>query len=222
MKKKRDMYAVSFIKLVDSAWKPRVDIRKFGAAGLNTSGDYVSLRTSALPAGRGTNYEPVEVRKFKSRDEFIAFMTQEAINAWERYEAEKEFDKECSGIVEDIMRDMNEGLHAEKMDATEPLEDFHDISRNNSVNEYRQTPTAINYLTHDEAQKKAAEIKEREVGDRWKPYMALKEILGVDLINTPDIATEDKVEEMRAKRPNAENNNGIVRRATGNRRPNMK
>lgn len=54
------------------------------------------------------------------------------------------------------------------------------------------------------------EIKSRNAGG-WEPYQIMREVMGVDLISTPDMESE-KLNELIENRPDAANNNGIFRR----------
>lgn len=202
------MYGVSFLKLVDSAWAPRLDFKRFDNFKLRGSKDHISVKTSAPESGVSAHYEPINIQKFSSKEEFIAFAVQEAIGVWDKYEASKQFGEETTKIIEDIEKgvaptDVEFGVES-------PLEDeyIHDNMR-----EYHKTELQSGALTEEEVVAKVLEIKKKNVGDSWKPYMLLKEIIGVDLINTPDIATDERVAEMQSKRPSAVDNEGAFRRA---------
>ena len=62
--------------------------------------------------------------------------------------------------------------------------------------------------TKEDVQNKVAEIKSRNAGS-WEPYMIMKEIYGVDLIETPDVNIKNMP---RKKLVDAINNAGIFRR----------
>ena len=84
MKKMRDMYVVSFVKLVDSAWSPKVETETFKGFKVRGSDDYIRVKTSA---NKEPSFEPINVQKFKSKEEFISYMVVESINVWDKYEA---------------------------------------------------------------------------------------------------------------------------------------
>lgn len=201
----RDMYAVSFVKLVDSAWMPKVEMKTFKGFRLGGSDDYIGVKTSA---NQEPSFEQISVQKFKSKEEFIGYMVQESIGVWDKYEAAKQFEKES----QDIIADIEQGKVPDKNDLIEDIDDFYSDSHDNVKKYYASEKNKI-VLTDEEILQKAAEIQEKDIGDGWKPYLALKEIAGIDLINTPDTATEENVADMRSKRPDPENNSGIVRRA---------
>jgi len=47
--------------------------------------------------------------------------------------------------------------------------------------------------TEQDKSKRAKEILERPVDECWKPYMVLREIAGVDLVNPPDISLDASI-----------------------------
>lgn len=65
--------------------------------------------------------------------------------------------------------------------------------------------------TEDELRNKIQEIKSRNAGS-WEPYMILKEVLGVDLINPPDSITMDKAV-IENKQNNFNKGKGVFRRS---------
>lgn len=208
MKNKRDIYGVSFLKLVDSAWTPRLDMKRFDNFRLRDSKYHISVKTSVNGGGVDKLYEPVTIKKFESKEEFIAFAVQEAVKVWDQYEATKKFGKETAGIIEDI----DNNISAEPYESTVAEGDFYSW-QHEDVRKYAEIEANPDSMTEEELVAKIKEIREKNINDSWKPYILLKEVYGVDLINPPDVATEEKAAEVRSKRPSAESNNGIVRRS---------
>jgi hypothetical protein len=205
MKKKRDMYAVSFTKLVDSAWMPQAEMQTFKGFRLRGSNDHIRIKTSA---NKNPPFEPISIQKFKNKEEFISYIVQDAIKVWDNYDAEKKFEKESKNIIADI----DGGVDPKETDKwwDEDDEYIKDL--------YKHEPLGPD-ASEEEMAVRIKEIKERGFGKRggWEPYLILREVCGVDLIVEPDIATEENVAEMRSNRPDPENNNGIVRRAVKRR-----
>jgi hypothetical protein len=204
MKKMRDIYAVSFVKLVDSAWMPKVEMKTFKGFRLGGSDDHIRIKTSA---NQEPAFEPISVQKFSSKEEFISHMVQESIKVWDKYESEKQFEKESQVIIEDI------DSGNEPKDSDIFLDDEDDYARDF----YDHEPLDLENASDDDIADRVKEIKSRNAGS-WEPYMILREVYGVDIIREPDIATEEDAERVRNARPDPENNNGLVRRARSRRR----
>lgn len=134
---------------------------------------------------------PIRVKEFGSKEEFVGYVAQQAAEAWDSMVSTKNFEKIGKDIVEEI--------------------DGNKQSAKSMGDLYRETDYPQKVMTEEEIVSKVAEISNREAGS-WEPWMVLKEICGVDLINTPDIATEENVELIRKNRVSPTNNNGIVRR----------
>lgn len=203
--KKRDMYAVSFIKVVDSAWKPNISAHLFRSERSGGNRDYLRVKSSV---GNMQRLRQIKINKFENREEFISFMAKEATDTWDNYEAEKKFDKECRNILDDIDR----CVELEPNDIESDIEEWPERDKYRDKKDYYRSKLNVSYLTEEEARKKAQEIGGRDIGDSWKPYLALKEILGVDLLELPDTVTDEKMEKLKASRCSATDNNGIVRR----------
>ena len=196
MKKMRDTYAISFVKLVDSAWIPKLEMQKFGGSRY-----YVKVKTSADPDPM--TFETIDIKKFENKEKFISHMVQEAIKVWDNYEAEKQFDVVRDDILEDI-DDNNEPTDDEKNFSIDEFDEH-------VVEMCKHDPLDLEEASEDEIMDRVKEIKARNAGG-WEPYLIMREVFGVDLIFPPDTATEEAMEQVKNNRPNPVNNKGIVRR----------
>jgi len=201
MKKMRDMYAVSFIKLVDSAWMPKAEMKTFKGFNLRGSDDHIRIKTSA---NQEPVFEPISVKKFASKEEFISYMVQESIKVWDKYESEKQFDRESQDIVRNIDNGIKPDDEMFADDEDDWVKDF-----------YKRDPLPPD-ASGEEMVERAKEISERKAG-AWEPYLIMREIYGIDLIRPPDTDDEEEVERIRQSRPDPVENNGIFRRATKRR-----
>ena len=207
MSNMRDTYAVSFVELVDSAWKPKVEAKTFESyvkskGSLISKGYNIHIRVKTS-ANQKSSFKQIDVRKFNNKREFINYMTQEAADAWDTYENTKKFEKECNDIVYDVENNKEISGNSDFIaldDTDEYLKEF-----------YQHDPLDLDSASSEDISDRLQEIKGRE-SSGWEPYAVMREVYGVDLINTPDIATKENLEEARSKRPDPVNNKGLFRR----------
>ena len=90
MKKMRDTDAVSYIMLVDSSWMPKTEMETFRSIKSFGLKDHIKVKSSA---DEDPLFEPIDVRKFKNKNEFIGYMVKSAMKAWDDYEAKSNLTK---------------------------------------------------------------------------------------------------------------------------------
>lgn len=93
MESKRDIYAVTFVKLVDSTHEPII-------SGAEFSGATLKIKTSNLKLP--DVYQRVRTEKFATKTEFVTSMLKRAMQEWDDYESEKLFFAEELAIIDDI------------------------------------------------------------------------------------------------------------------------
>jgi hypothetical protein len=213
MKKMRDMYAVSFVKLVDSAWMPKLEMEII--EGLRSHGhptDYIRINTSA---NQMSPLEPVKIQKFNNKEDFISHMVKESIKVWDEYEAVKKFNRELQSIIDDT----DSFRPPDQSDGGNYINDDDDEDEKWMYENFGKYEPLGENATEEEITERVKEIKNRNAGS-WENYMIMREIYGVDLIREPNIATDEDAERVRSSRPDPKNNSGLFRRSAswkGNR-----
>lgn len=195
MKKMRDMYAVSYLTLVDSAWKPKLKMKSFKISDLNY---FVSVKTSITQMD---SFEPINIQKFDSKEKFIDYMTKKSAEEWDKYEAAKQFDK----YKEEIIDDIDSGVESEDGDGRLIDDDYE------WVKDFYKYDVLGKNASEEDIVNRIKEIKERNAGS-WETYMIMREIHGVDLIRQPNLATDENLAEVKSKWPDPESNDGLFRR----------
>ena len=192
MKKMRKTYGVFFIKLVDSVWEPKIDTEKVYKLDRKhgTIGDYTNrlkIITSANKKDGGGRLDPVNVRMFKSREEFKTCISSMLDKVWDEYENEKEWIE----VAKDIVEDIDEG----KMNNQDNT--FFDDDEGWINDLYKHDPLDEN-ATKEDIIARIKDIKSRNL-ESWEPYVMMREIYGLDFIRPPDIATDENIAEMKSK-----------------------
>ena len=191
----KDLYCISFLKVVESGFQPRTKT-------MDSQGNsYVMVE---FP-GSDNVFGSVRLKKFKNKENFMNHMTKKLEDAWDAVDAEKKFKKECTSILEDI----DEGK------APEAGDEFIAFDERDEYLESLCKQSPLNVITDETVTERLKNIKDRDLKG-WEPYIILRELYGVDLIRTPDLAAEENLDKMKSERPDPVDNCGIVRRIKGN------
>jgi len=126
----------------------------------------------SLKSDEGYMHIPLSIRNFDTKEDYIEYVRSCASDVWDKAEKNNSKYKSYS-TVEDV------------------LDCGHDIYR-------KAKPIDLNNSAVEDIKKRAEEIEGRDsLYDAWKPYMYMKELMGVDLIDQSNMSDEAKLEALK-------------------------